>query len=271
MERGYNHEEAKACMALNNSVYSNYNGIWDESPDHDNFKVVLDSNSTGAYTLCIRGTVPSKIKDLIIDVQVFKKMHFPIEMNTKDLKPRVSAGLTTMFEQLTPKLLLRLESISGGCDLFITGHSQGGAAASLFALWIEHTFPGKFQIKTYIFAPPSIGNKDFSTIVQQYIPYGVYRVVNPLDTIPYFFVNIKALINSNTPRRIPIFFKLLYFFKRSRISVRSSSSLVGGNGAGGAISSSFLLFMTKLKNLTRKKKMAATTKRKFTTSPIKRP
>ena len=211
MERGYNHEEAKACMALNNSVYSNYNGIWDESPDHDNFKVVLDSNSTGAYTLCIRGTVPSKIKDLIIDVQVFKKMHFPIEMNTKDLKPRVSAGLTTMFEQLTPKLLLRLESISGGCDLFITGHSQGGAAASLFALWIEHTFPGKFQIKTYIFAPPSIGNKDFSTIVQQYIPYGVYRVVNPLDTIPYFFVNIKALINSNTPRRIPIFFKLLYF------------------------------------------------------------
>jgi hypothetical protein len=192
-------------------VYSNYLGIWHESPDHDNFKAVLDVNSKGAYTLCIRGTVPSKIKDLIIDVQVFKKMHFPIEMNTQKLKPRVSAGLTSMFNELTPKLLLRLESISGPCDLFITGHSQGGAAASLFALWVEHTFPGKFQIKTYIFAPPSIGNKDFSTIVAQYIPYGVYRVVNPLDTIPYFFVNIKALISSNTPRRIPIFFKLVYF------------------------------------------------------------
>ncbi len=211
MEKGYDHKEAIACMAFNNAVYNDYRGIWAEAPDHNNFKVVLDGNESYGYTLSIRGTDLSKVKDLILDIEVFKKMHFPIKMETGLLKPRISHGLTQMFEELTPNLAKRLETLAERSDLTITGHSEGGAAAPLFALWIEATFPKKFNIKSYAFAPPSIGNKDFDTLVQQYIPYGVYRVINPCDTIPYFFIDIKALISSNTPKRIPILLKLVFY------------------------------------------------------------
>lgn len=75
--------------------------------------------------------------------------------------------------------------------LFITGHSLGGALASLCAFDITMTRPGGFasrrgfDMTVYTFASPRVGDAGFATMFKNNIPRS-YRVQNLWDPIPRF-------------------------------------------------------------------------------------
>ena len=63
-----------------------------------------------------------------------------------------------------------------GLPIFITGHSLGGALATLGAAYLS----GWGLAACYTFGAPRVGNKGFSGSLRT----PVYRVVNPLDPVP---------------------------------------------------------------------------------------
>ena len=63
-----------------------------------------------------------------------------------------------------------------GLPIFITGHSLGGALATLGAAYLS----GWGLAACYTFGAPRVGNKGFSSSLRT----PLYRVVNPLDTVP---------------------------------------------------------------------------------------
>ena len=69
-------------------------------------------------------------------------------------------------------------------DHFIhrTGHSLGGALATLCALDVQYNFPDK-QVSCYTFGSPKVGNSYFKDSFNKRVPQ-TYRFVNSADTVP---------------------------------------------------------------------------------------
>lgn len=67
--------------------------------------------------------------------------------------------------------------------LTITGHSLGGALATLAAIDFALTEVGRFDIELYTFGAPRVGNKQFQELYNKHIPKA-FRFVNGLDIVP---------------------------------------------------------------------------------------
>jgi hypothetical protein len=211
MEKGYLKEEATLCLDLILQIDKGYEGVWAIKQALGSFFIVIDKVAENKYIIIIRGTEPRKIYNLFVDVAVFGKSTFPVSLNTS-LNPVVSTGISLQYQAVAKKIFEFLSTLPIGTDLILTGHSQGGAAAGLLAIGINYNFPNTFNIKTYAFAPPAIGNEDYKTLAEEASSYGLFRVVNPLDIVPYFYGNILHIINNSVPQKIPFLFKMIYYF-----------------------------------------------------------
>lgn len=88
---------------------------------------------------------------------------------------RVHQGFRDSFMSVRDQVDRHLPCAEG-LPIFITGHSLGGALATLGAAYLS-----RWGLSAcYTFGSPRVGNKGFSGSLR--IP--VYRVVNPLDTVP---------------------------------------------------------------------------------------
>lgn len=67
--------------------------------------------------------------------------------------------------------------------LTITGHSLGGALATLCALDMRLTYDGQHEIDLYTFGAPRVGNSDFQALFNESVPNS-YRIVNGQDIVP---------------------------------------------------------------------------------------
>ncbi|EME30942.1 Lipase ZK262.3 [Galdieria sulphuraria] len=86
--------------------------------------------------------------------------------------------------------------------LYFTGHSLGGALATLAAGEVSYKHPS-WQIRMYNFGSPRVGNAEFVNIYNQLVPHS-FRVVNDTDIIAriprsqnfeYYHVGHTVLIN----------------------------------------------------------------------------
>lgn len=64
----------------------------------------------------------------------------------------------------------------------VTGHSLGGAIATLCAVDLQYNFGSKAVIEAYTFGSPRVGNAAFSESYQQRVP-NTWRVVNGWDAV----------------------------------------------------------------------------------------
>ncbi|WP_027419530.1 lipase family protein [Crocinitomix catalasitica] len=76
-------------------------------------------------------------------------------------------------------------------DIYITGHSQGGAVAQLLMAQLHHlpgrTISFKNTFKTYAFASPMCGNRRFVQYYHNVINNGYsFNIINPADLVPTF-------------------------------------------------------------------------------------
>jgi len=64
-----------------------------------------------------------------------------------------------------------------------TGHSLGGALATLCAVDIQYNFSDKIMIEAYTYGAPKVGNEGFQNSYNQRVPNS-YRLVHGMDIVP---------------------------------------------------------------------------------------
>lgn len=104
----------------------------------------------------------------------------------------VHAGYGLSVVLLSPVLLQQIKALNEKniYQIYLTGHSQGGALAHLFRASVPYLPEGsispKNSFKVYAFANPKCGNKEFSEEYNRlYSSNGMsFSVINPSDLIP---------------------------------------------------------------------------------------
>ena len=92
--------------------------------------------------------------------------------------------LKIVREKINSALIKAVKQLDPTIPCYITGHSLGGAVATLSAIEIALQVPEiREQIQLYTYAAPRIGDRDFARVHSQLIPNS-YRIVNLSDSVP---------------------------------------------------------------------------------------
>ncbi len=204
----------------------------DAPPQPANWSMVFDSpvigpftekwqlwkNTAGSYAIVLRGTVMtagSILEDLISflapaigritvgHVQVDYKfaghtdasVHFGFALGTLLLLKDPQYGI---LAQLADK-------VAQGSAIFIAGHSQGAAMATLLRSYLAYASDApkdkNYSYKTYVFAQPKPGNDHYAADFESaFCNSGLgFRVTNSLDWVPQVPFTIEIANDINIP------------------------------------------------------------------------
>ncbi len=169
--------------------------------------VAQNSQLTSQYAVVIRGTV-FDVSSILQDLDV-KLVDF-------DYVPgQVSEGFNKGFTWLigTPdsnngslqSFLVNAAAVHD-IQVLVTGHSLGGAIAVMMLAWIvsgsaDWGAANMISAQGYTFAGPSAGDEEFSSYFDE--SARCWRVVNPLDVVPYGYANLLGLIDDDVPTEVP--------------------------------------------------------------------
>lgn len=200
------------CNTLKNDP--NRNGF---GPFQNAWVLYQDTTATDTYAIAVRGTVvsnnPTLIEDMLAttvparDGMEFKKGKFAPVRFSDLAAAEVHSGFSygtfmTLFDNDYGILrqLLEVQKIPSGEKIFIVGHSQGAAMTTLLHAFLHYAMRDKqfglgekgFKLKSYAFAQPKPGNRefsmDFANITQ---PHNNAIVINnaldPVPKVPFTF------------------------------------------------------------------------------------
>ena len=104
---------------------------------------------------------------------------------TKEQYGKVHQGYWKIVrEQIGSALIEAVRQLDPAIPCYITGHSLGGAVATLSAMEIALQVPEiREQIQLYTYAAPRIGDREFAQAHSQLIPNS-YRITNLSDSVP---------------------------------------------------------------------------------------
>nr|WP_188540824.1 lipase family protein [Paenibacillus segetis] len=92
-------------------------------------------------------------------------------------------GFTGIYSSARSEIISRLSTLSSDKTLYVTGHSLGGALATLCAIDIAaNTTFNSPNLFTY--GSPRVGDPDFANAFKKYI-CNSYRIANPFDVVPH--------------------------------------------------------------------------------------
>jgi hypothetical protein len=93
-------------------------------------------------------------------------------------------------------------------DVYITGHSQGAAMATLLRSYFEYASdaPVRCSYKTYVFAQPKPGNEHYALDFEaRFANAGLaFRVTNSLDWVPQVPFTLELLADINRPNPLSV-------------------------------------------------------------------
>ncbi|XP_050216968.1 uncharacterized protein LOC126667886 [Mercurialis annua] len=147
--------------------------------------------------VAFRGTEQSKWKDLLTDL-----MLAPTGLNPERLggdfkqEVQVHSGFLSAYDSVRVRIISIIKHAIGYSDngaepavkwhVFVTGHSLGGALATLLALELSSSQLSKsaaISVSMYNFGSPRVGNRRFAELYNQNVK-DTWRVVNHRDIIP---------------------------------------------------------------------------------------
>ncbi|MCM3619606.1 lipase family protein [Sutcliffiella horikoshii] len=138
------------------------------------FGFVLESED--AIIVSFRGTQTDP--DWIADAEISQKP-FPFCHS----KPLVHSGFLSVYESIRGELFSILDQVDTSKTIFITGHSLGGALATLFSL--DCALNSKCEsVIMYSFGAPRVGDEAFAKLYNETVPASI-RFVNLADLVPF--------------------------------------------------------------------------------------
>ncbi|QFT90322.1 Lipase (class 3) [Bacillus sp. THAF10] len=132
--------------------------------------------SSDAIVISFRGTQtdPDWIADAEIYQENFPYCHSPA---------LVHSGFLSVYESMREELMTSLQERDNLKTLFVTGHSLGGALATLFA--VDASINLNFKtICMYNYGSPRVGDKAFAKLYNDNVPLSI-RFVNLADLVPF--------------------------------------------------------------------------------------
>ncbi len=178
-------KEAMMCAMVSQATY----GV---KADVDDFQLTARFENKGTDTqgmfgvahgdtlvVAFRGSEETGIADWITDLKFIQQV-FPYgEGGNKKVK--VHYGFIQAYKSVRDAVLNETKKTPYK-RIICTGHSLGGALATLAALDIEYNLPDK-DISCYTFGSPKVGNKYFTESYNKRVPK-TFRFVNGSDTVP---------------------------------------------------------------------------------------
>jgi hypothetical protein len=211
----------------------------------DQINACLVGNTQDGTVLAFRGTLPPSIHNIasLIDwMEDFNAM--PEAESGLPSTVKVHTGfwsdLMTIWGQIA-------NAIQSRTPLYITGHSKGGALASLSALAFAEAFQGATKITAaavHTFASPRTGDTGFATLYSQLFPTNAVRWEYQDDLVPHLpptalFIDILS--------KLPIVGK--YFRQWTTWDYTSVGSLRFINWSGQIVGDSFTLAVERMAHL----------------------
>ncbi|GAV70449.1 C2 domain-containing protein/Lipase_3 domain-containing protein [Cephalotus follicularis] len=146
--------------------------------------------------VAFRGTEQAKWKDLVTDLMLAPTGFNP-ERVGGDFKQEVQvhSGFLSAYDSVRTRIIDLIEVAIGYKEfaespykwqVYVTGHSLGGALATLLALELSSSQLAKFgaiSLTMYNFGSPRVGNKRFAEVYNEKVKDS-WRVVNHRDIIP---------------------------------------------------------------------------------------
>lgn len=139
----------------------------------ERFGFILESSEE--IIIAFRGT--SSAQDWISDFIASQKRYPYLKESMYTHK-----GFTDIYTSARNKLIASIRKLPTSKSLYITGHSLGGALATLCALDLAaHT--SFTSIHLFTFGSPRVGDPAFSKAFSKYVPDS-YRLANLFDIVP---------------------------------------------------------------------------------------
>jgi hypothetical protein len=182
----------------------------------------LWKSDAGAYAIALRGTVMkvgSVLEDLI-SVLVWAQgsitvghqsiafqfaaepaagVHLGFALGTLILLKDPINGILTQFAR---------HGVAAGSHVYLTGHSQGAAMATLLRSYLEYApdAPRGLSYKTYVFAQPKPGNDHYATDFEHLCSNSglAFRVTNSLDWVPQVPFTLELVRDINHPNPLSV-------------------------------------------------------------------
>jgi hypothetical protein len=131
--------------------------------------------------LVFRGTQPTSVKDWLLDAKTNLVSAQGIH---SDIAGEVHQGFFEGFTGLRPSIQDWLDQHPGYAALryWISGHSLGGALATLCTAWLG-TAMGVRAYRTITFGQPRVGSQQFATAFNAVHQDRFHRLVNGTDTV----------------------------------------------------------------------------------------
>lgn len=178
----------------------------------------LWKNAAGAYAVVLRGTVPtagSIIEDLIsfLAPAIGRLTVGHVQIDYKfaghtDASIHFGFALGTLLLLKDPQygILVQLaDKVPPGSAIFIAGHSQGAAMATLLRSYLAYGADApkdkNYSYKTYVFAQPKPGNDHYAADFENTFCNSnlAFRITNSLDWVPQVPFTIEIANDINTP------------------------------------------------------------------------
>lgn len=139
----------------------------------DSYGLIMESEHN--IIIAFRGSRSNP--DWIADATILQT-YFPYTR----IKIKTHSGFTAIYNTCRPRIINVLNTLGSSKQLFVTGHSLGGALAILCALDAAANTAYKDPVM-YNFGSPRVGNSKFVQVYNEVIDNSV-RIVNTNDIVP---------------------------------------------------------------------------------------
>jgi hypothetical protein len=143
---------------------------------------------------------------------------------------RIHAGFTQAYESVAKQIENSLAKVRG-LPLYITGHSLGGALATVATQNLESNPKFEFEIAAcYTFGSPRVGNAEYDPNIKS----SFFRIVNTTDIVTVIPLLTMGFVHVGDirflERRNELFRRGIPFFRRLFAFAIAFSNLVGDHG-----------------------------------------
>lgn len=135
-------------------------------------------NGRTIFVVAIRGTEPRDPRDLATDLN-FK--YTPLSPELPGVKVHTGFLKTSNLAIQALRPYLKQIRNDPNSEVIFTGHSLGGAAATIAAAQLTDLGVPRAKVSAYAFGAPAVGNADFE---RRYRDLKVWRVNQPNDPVP---------------------------------------------------------------------------------------